>query len=120
MTVGVTVLSCDRNVFKWTWEDEELRGCVHVDDVLFAGGARVRGEFLRRVSTHIDITSNDEPCTTFCGYSFTYDDHQQTISNSISAENAWQVRDVGSQTRIFTAEGRTTTDAAIDRRGFKA
>ena len=80
MTVGVTVLSCDRNVFKWTWEDEELRGCVHVDDVLFAGGARVRGEFLRRVSTHIDITSNDEPCTTFCGYSFTYDDHQQTIT----------------------------------------
>ena len=55
MNVGVTVLSCDRNVFKWAREGEELRGCVHVNDVLFAGGTRNRGEFTSRIRAVIDI-----------------------------------------------------------------
>ena len=77
--VGVTVLTSDRNVFKFQWKGQSLLGCIHVDDVLFAGGAEIRAEFMLRVRAKLDVTGGEEPVTKFCGYEFAYDRARKTI-----------------------------------------
>ena len=67
---GSAEKTSDRNVFKSQWKGQTLHGCIHVDDVLFAGGAEIRAEFMRRVRAKNDVTGGDEPVTKFCGYGF--------------------------------------------------
>ena len=77
--VHAVYVSDGRKVFKWQWKGQTLLGCIHVDDVLFAGGAEIRAEFMRRVRAKHDVTGGDEPVTKFCGYEFAYDRARKTI-----------------------------------------